>query len=204
MALNRAPSLWLGSSPRMRGAPPGLSRPAATRRIIPADAGSTVEDAHIDGKHMDHPRGCGEHRAGLQIMAPAKGSSPRMRGARPGMLMGCIRVRIIPADAGSTNGDCCAPCSCGGSSPRMRGAHIPAEHPPPRAGIIPADAGSTLLSRRCCGWWRDHPRGCGEHTEWPSDAVVCSGSSPRMRGAPLLALGQLGRPGIIPADAGST
>ena len=52
-----------------------------------------------------------------------------------------------------------------GSSPRMRGAQglEPVEFTAHR--IIPADAGSTcplLFSRPAC---RDHPRGCGEHSE---------------------------------------
>ena len=52
------------------------------------------------------------------------------------------------------------------------------------AGIIPADAGSTVShSRPVC--------------------VLC-GSSPRMRGAPLLPLLHPGPARIIPADAGST
>ena len=51
----------LGSSPRMRGAHCPVLRIRASRRIIPADAGSTCSD---DGGHVnaqDHPRGCGEH-----------------------------------------------------------------------------------------------------------------------------------------------
>ena len=50
-----------GSSPRMRGAPCSISKQATARRIIPADAGSTLHTARKGRTHGDHPRGCGEH-----------------------------------------------------------------------------------------------------------------------------------------------
>ena len=70
--------------------------------------------------------------------------------------------------------------------------------------IIPADAGSTpsRVPHGKSGW--DHPRGCGEHSLLGNKANQMDGSSPRMRGAPLLALRVLLLGRIIPADAGST
>ena len=50
----------------------------------------------------------------------------------------------------------------------------------------------------------DHPRGCGEHHSPGSMAEDVTGSSPRMRGAPVDSLESSPRRGIIPADAGST
>ena len=50
----------------------------------------------------------------------------------------------------------------------------------------------------------DHPRGCGEHRYCWLKLQVRVGSSPRMRGAPLLARERPVSMGIIPADAGST
>ena len=93
------------------------------------------------------------------------GSSPRMRGARAGVLPGSVSRGIIPADAGSTWCVTTAirtrrdhPRGCGehdglfhltlsrmGSSPRMRGAHMYGYSCDERKGIIPADAGSTFL-----------------------------------------------------------
>ena len=153
-----------------------------------------------------------------------RGSSPRMRGA-PIIIFGvAVVLRIIPADAGSTDvlewiksivWD--HPRGCGehmpmalrrtmvrGSSPRMRGAHSHAKRIMVFRGIIPADAGST----RSWPWthWpcADHPRGCGEHNIQVSHPSRPSGSSPRMRGAhsTVVKFWMAGR--IIPADAGST
>ncbi len=152
------------------------------------------------------------------------GSSPRMRGALRQAAQAPVDLGIIPADAGSTAprtaparraGD--HPRGCGehghdsswvrfvwGSSPRMRGAPPPR---PPRGqwqGIIPADAGSTRPPREGWSSGRDHPRGCGEHLATDLVPYTFQGSSPRMRGAPRRARQHKHRPGIIPADAGST
>ena len=70
-----------GSSPRMRGAHVYRILVSAVRRIIPADAGSTI---YVNNKLYtveDHPRGCGEHDTGIRAYRSAGGSSPRMRGA---------------------------------------------------------------------------------------------------------------------------
>ena len=86
----------------------------------------------------------------------------------------------------------------------MRGARqlLPGFHKLLR--IIPADAGSTMPDVTNMVTWRDHPRGCGEH----SSSIWCAwsnrGSSPRMRGARHIYTGLPARHGIIPADAGST
>ena len=150
----------------MRGA---HHRPAGQhlrRGIIPADAGSTVESNHNWSAVKDHPRGCGEHNRPSETPGSQKGSSPRMRGAHEdgGQLMD--KIRIIPADAGSTTGQpsTCEhtrdhPRGCGehlarpidhwnlvGSSPRMRGALVAYDRIMTRARIIPADAGSTITT----------------------------------------------------------
>ena len=70
--------------------------------------------------------------------------------------------------------------------------------------IIPADAGNTHFQRKPRLKDGDHPRGCGEHVGLTVQPFRVPGSSPRMRGAlspgPRVAV----KPGIIPADAGST
>ena len=68
------------------------------------------------------------------------------------------------------------------SSPRMRGKPLPL-HPSARErAIIPAHAGKTKSygtpSRRSC----DHPRACGENPFSLISFLICSRSSPRMRG----------------------
>ena len=114
------------------------------------------------------------------------GSSPRMRGARDLIQRYRASLRIIPADAGSTNYDAFMysdtedhPRGCGehhslanktdiaqGSSPRMRGAPREWKGFMPTAGIIPADAGSTRRPRSSILPSWDHPRGCGEHNPY--------------------------------------
>ena len=155
----------VGSSPRMRGARAGRSRSASPGRIIPADAGSTEDGYAFLSSPQDHPRGCGEHSCGVAVAHAHNGSSPRMRGARCYCRHPMICLRIIPADAGSTESpglpDCgsqdhprgCGehqPCGSGclqsrGSSPRMRGARASQDPAYQDTRIIPADAGSTLL-----------------------------------------------------------
>ena len=53
----------------------------------------------------DHPRGCGEHVGFLFLLGRSQGSSPRMRGALFVFYRLPRYVGIIPADAGSTQGN---------------------------------------------------------------------------------------------------
>ncbi len=215
---------FAGSSPRMRGAQKKPRPLSATSGIIPADAGSTGPRAARSGCPWDHPRGCGEHVSPNERGVIAPGSSPRMRGARRYQSRCGAAPGIIPADAGSTgparrSGSSAPdhPRGCGehrvcalpenvdpGSSPRMRGARTRAYRSSSRIGIIPADAGSTESLRGGLLALGDHPRGCGEHRVCALPENVDPGSSPRMRGAPVVLLFSLWLLGIIPADAGST
>ena len=133
-------------------------------------------------------------------------------------------VRIIPADAGNTHRGLCGkrpgqdhPRGCGehasgmesclttrGSSPRMRGTRGHGEPADIHTGIIPADAGNTVpgIVGDFHGW--DHPRGCGEHQCRLIGCGRLRGSSPRMRGTPVLRVGPGFGVRIIPADAGNT
>ena len=92
-----------GSSPRMRGAHYLSLNGLLAKRIIPADAGSTLNAIRCTTATWDHPRGCGEH-ASFHIK-PGKfpGSSPRMRGALQVAERRVHARGIIPADAGSTD-----------------------------------------------------------------------------------------------------
>ena len=147
-----------------------------------------------------------------------------MRGAHGVVQVHLVGFGIIPADAGSTRFGCPLtsaskdhPRGCGehltmlrkslaeyGSSPRMRGAPTCGPCPRPSPGIIPADAGSTWSACMRHPHPEDHPRGCGEHGDSIVSAYQPTGSSPRMRGAHAPGTGLGLRPGIIPADAGST
>ena len=91
-----------------------------------------------------------------------------------------------------------------GSSPRVRGKH---EHRPRRCGgrrLIPACAGKTgqrSVPRLITG---AHPRVCGENRASWKRRRRCSGSSPRVRGKPIVAPVEHDPPGLIPACAGKT
>ena len=86
----------------------------------------------------------------------------------------------------------------------MRGAPALRRQAVRAGGIIPADAGSTATGALCDLNIEDHPRGCGEHLGSMVPILVSMGSSPRMRGAPLILFMRPGLQRIIPADAGST
>ena len=192
--------------------------------IIPAYAGSTTRLTRPGSCKGDHPRVCGEHVAIQSVEPLIAGSSPRMRGALPGPVLGALHIRIIPAYAGSTaipprasgtqrdHPRVCGEHSCTlhwrnpswGSSPRMRGALAQAFDAVADMRIIPAYAGSTYGVWARHGGCEDHPRVCGEHTYVGACRMLVEGSSPRMRGAlPLITRLNLLR-GIIPAYAGST
>ncbi|EJU32202.1 hypothetical protein HMPREF1155_1419 [Slackia sp. CM382] len=174
---------YLGSSPRMRGAPHGNAARQHQDGIIPAHAGSTPALRGRDHRVRDHPRACGEHSTDGLATRTLMGSSPRMRGAP---IVGHSRIcdpGIIPAHAGSTPFSDSHrsirrdhPRACGehhavhdfhaidtGSSPRMRGARAPYFLDTPATGIIPAHAGSTEKTLLEGLRDRDHPRACGEH-----------------------------------------
>ena len=91
-----------------------------------------------------------------------------------------------------------------GSSPLARGAR--GRHGRCRAlpGIIPACAGSTPPPCSSTRRGRDHPRLRGEHALVRMARAPALGSSPLARGARQARPVRGGRPGIIPACAGST
>ena len=91
-----------------------------------------------------------------------------------------------------------------GSSPRMRGK--PERRRQRHAGrrIIPAHAGQTLPYSARWMVYADHPRACGANHSGTIRPTSCIGSSPRMRGKPLLGKRRVGLRRIIPAHAGQT
>ena len=213
-----------GSSPRMRGT---LVQSVDAERgdgIIPAYAGNTSPSIRQAATRRDHPRVCGEHIEYKVEGANSQGSSPRMRGTRFRQLEVRRRPGIIPAYAGNTSlltrfssmsQD--HPRVCGehfieqtdaprivGSSPRMRGTPFSDCGRGTGRGIIPAYAGNTDLLWSASGLFRDHPRVCGEHLMPQFFHASCAGSSPRMRGTPVLRSFRGLRMGIIPAYAGNT
>ena len=70
----------LGSSPHTRGPPFWDSSFIASRRIIPAYAGSTISGCSSCSRSRDHPRIRGVHRHRMASARRSIGSSPHTRG----------------------------------------------------------------------------------------------------------------------------
>ena len=153
-----------------------------------------------------------------------RGSSPRVRGTLPIILLVLGVGRIIPARAGNTANSACIcemnadhPRACGehfpsrtsrrrrvGSSPRVRGTldHVAVDQPAVR--IIPARAGNTTVAQERAAVVADHPRACGEHLSGYPSILYEKGSSPRVRGTLCQRCRALFCSRIIPARAGNT
>ena len=213
-----------GSSPHTRGARwrgPGRRSPG---RIIPAYAGSTIEDLEREDLLEDHPRIRGEHVPVQGELRDRAGSSPHTRGAPRVVRVPGPDPGIIPAYAGSTRRPASA-TECVPDHPRIRGEHVDYEYlttyydgssPHTRGaplescerisprGIIPAYAGSTgSPSPPPLESW-DHPRIRGEHCQAILHVSSLAGSSPHTRGAPSSRPRSARQSRIIPAYAGST
>ena len=74
----------------------------------------------------------------------------------------------------------------------------------PCARITPADAGKTRMRIKKLRSARDHPRGCGENVDMPTEARETLGSPPRMRGKRNIMMNTIRLIRITPADAGKT
>ena len=73
-----------------------------------------------------------------------------------------------------------------------------------RRGITPACAGKSSAARRARQPSRDHPRVCGEKTEYRALVTAHQGSPPRMRGKGLIMALKKTYEGITPAYAGKS
>ncbi len=94
---------YFGSSPRLRGTRASRPKLAANARFIPAFAGNTPGDPPRTTKKPVHPRVCGEHAALVNVIVPAGGSSPRLRGTHATLTLQSESDRFIPAFAGNTS-----------------------------------------------------------------------------------------------------
>ena len=167
---------------------------------------------------------CGDHGASASEDSELAGSSPHVRGP-PGQCVENVFDRgIIPACAGTTANDRQRPrherdhprmcgdhffpapiySSARGSSPHVRGPLRVIAATRGFRGIIPACAGTTPANAERNGNIGDHPRMCGDHTVAQVLVLWAMGSSPHVRGPPLLALADEIEDGIIPACAGTT
>ena len=167
---------------------------------------------------------CGEHPDTAAMSGTKPGSSPHVRGTRPCCDCFLKGIGIIPACAGNTGctGDVhqCRtdhPRMCGehvkitflgmeiwGSSPHVRGTPSVIGYRAKSRGIIPACAGNTSYRNLRSRPIRDHPRMCGEHNMAFSVRHGRQGSSPHVRGTPVMEFRIDFRQRIIPACAGNT
>ena len=151
--------------------------------LIPARAGKTVRRRARSVRAPAHPRACGENSVSPISNAPARGSSPRVRGKPDSHGMGGVHGRLIPARAGKT-------------VEAVRAYYNPRAHP--RAC---GKTASTARTRACSP---AHPRACGENSPGRASLVTTPGSSPRVRGKPTRSRPQGLPRGLIPARAGKT
>ena len=145
---------------------------------------------------------CGEKQQMIADAGKGMGSPPRMRGKAERRSKRPQNPGITPAYAGkrdlviSESGDIeDHPRVCGekrrvrswralllGSPPRMRGKDGVNDSAQAVTGITPACAGKSSAARRARQPSRDHPRVCGEKTEYRALVTAHQGSPPRMRG----------------------
>ena len=170
----------MGSSPRMRGTRQERVERRGRLGIIPAYAGNTRRESTAAQYPEDHPRVCGEHFHSWFGTVHGLGSSPRMRGTRNINPRRTFRMGIIPAYAGNT-------------TERSSRATATRDHP-----------GNTRRDRSHEQYRQDHPRVCGEHSSRMLEKLASVGSSPRMRGTPVVPPAYPTFTGIIPAYAGNT
>ena len=76
---------WGGSSPRVRGKRPSTKGMIRRERLIPARAGKTKRRLSAARMRSAHPRACGENLGIRTAQHTLCGSSPRVRGKRPGI-----------------------------------------------------------------------------------------------------------------------
>ena len=172
-----------GSSPRMRGKHEDNAMQADGLRLIPAHAGKTVFTGTITDTSRLIPAHAGKTKSWGNPPTPSK-AHPRACGEN------------------TTHGG----ISCGGmgSSPRMRGKPAPDVAWLPGSRLIPAHAGKTTRPRPRHLPRQAHPRACGENRPIRRLTPRTSGSSPRMRGKPVLVDYVQDARRLIPAHAGKT
>ncbi len=150
-----------GSSPPARGPLCMMHSCKATKRLIPACAGTTRISQLGCSAWRAHPRLRGDHSISSLDVSLAVGSSPPARGPLDAYVAGGDQPGLVPACAGTTSLPSGSDVSWG-AHPRLRGDHcmgaarvggFVGSSPPargPHAGRGPADRGPGLIPA-CAG-----------------------------------------------------
>ena len=112
----------MGSSPLARGPPRNAQAPQEQPGLIPARAGTTGGDLHVDALAGAHPRSRGDHPNSTRGAENLTGSSPLARGPPVNSSAHRSERGLIPARAGTTLVKKFF-LTCAGAHPRSRGDH---------------------------------------------------------------------------------
>ena len=149
-----------------------------------------------------HPHGCGERASIYFAGFDANGSSPRLWGTHPLLILHVAGDRFIPTAVGNAETVSCwvvcrsvHPHGCGerpscadfprhhcGSSPRLWGTRWVMASPPSDWRFIPTAVGNASPSHPPPSNWPVHPHGCGERIFGQVFGDGIRGSSPRLWG----------------------
>ena len=216
-------SILIGSSPHVRGTPPGYRLPAAQRRSIPACAGNALDGISRKAVNTVHPRMRGERSRKTGERAPVGGSSPHARGTRQADHLNRIVQRFIPAYAGNATtlhrphfwnsvhprirgerktSDLCKQHP-DGSSPHTRGTLRGGDRMRGHTRFIPAYAGNAQSPGRTIEGLPVHPRIRRERIVASARNLKPNGSSPHTRGTPRQPAARGRETRFIPAYAGN-
>ena len=211
-----------GLSPRVRGNPCRLPRPARNLRSIPACAGEPGRVGATPRPATVYPRVCGGTFLPGSQMYQVRGLSPRVRG-NPGDYSAPSGGKgSIPACAGEPPASICRwptgwvyPRVCGGTiilkeppraraglSPRVRGNHRRGYRKRWIPRSIPACAGEPAPTAPSPVAVKVYPRVCGGTFCAAPRAASQWGLSPRVRGNPVVVAAGVNDGGSIPACAG--
>ena len=143
-------------------------------------------------------------RKGLGLCPPASGLIPACAGKTTGVMPKAVASWAHPRVCGENFIQGIEKLLGAGSSPRVRGKLYTFRMSTTNLGLIPACAGKTGFLPRAPGRWPAHPRVCGENVALDQEPALITGSSPRVRGKPLIPFHAASAPGLIPACAGKT
>ncbi|SIG33336.1 Domain of uncharacterised function (DUF2825) [Mycobacteroides abscessus subsp. abscessus] len=192
----------VGSSPLARGAEGGTESRKLFQRFIPARAGRRRCRRRPRQPSPVHPRLRWEQVPRVPNFSCAFGSSPLALGAGTEGAQLLLRLRFIPARAGSRRTEIGDSGAVVGSSPLARGAVFAAGRQRRRLRFIPACAGSSRSSLMGLVRRAVHPRLRGEQSGDVSLQKIFFGSSPLARGADFLTWDDTARvPSLTPVTS---